>query len=229
MDWKKIFNPSDSAFYTNKLGPAMNSGLSRIELSSYFSSQADQVALFKSMTQFEKRIDATLAALNATPQLRYRLSFSQCLNSYFDVIDTKQVLIAFEKDLWAIAYSYSSRSCRFTGHLTDIHVRSGSMLDFLKRFGRAHCRIFIRGKEFVVRKDSAVMQLPIASLNQQHQEEYTGFGLDFSRFSYTLSDQQLDSISFNSESNDFYRVFGIERRVESAFADQMDLGQSESF
>jgi hypothetical protein len=38
MDWKKIFNPSDSAFYTNKLGPAMNYGLSRIELSIYVSS-----------------------------------------------------------------------------------------------------------------------------------------------------------------------------------------------
>jgi hypothetical protein len=122
------------------------------------------------MTQFEKRINDVLAALNDVPQLRYKLTFSQCLDSYMDAIDTKQVLVAFENDLWAVAYSHTQRSSRYSGYLVDIHSRSGTKLDFLKRFGRKNCRIFIQDKEFVVLKDSKLMELLIASLNSNHEE-----------------------------------------------------------
>jgi hypothetical protein len=78
--------------------------------------------------------------------------------------------MAFEDDVWAIACSYTQRSSRYSGHLVDIHSRSGTKLDFLKRFGRKNCRIFVQGKEFVVLKDSKLMQLLIASLNSNHEE-----------------------------------------------------------
>jgi hypothetical protein len=52
-------------------------------------------------------------------------------------VDAKQTLIAFEDDLIAIAYSYSSRSCRFTGHIVKVTSKTNRdlLFDFIKRFG----------------------------------------------------------------------------------------------
>jgi len=44
------------------------------------------------------------------------------------------VLISFDRNLWAITYSYSGLSHRFTGHEVDKTSKSGSRLAFLKRY-----------------------------------------------------------------------------------------------
>jgi hypothetical protein len=64
------------------------------------------------------------------------------------MIDQKRTLISFEDDLVSIAYSYSKRSCRFAGHLSNLTAKSKSreLSDFIKFYGRTNNRVFIRGK-----------------------------------------------------------------------------------
>jgi hypothetical protein len=82
------------------------------------------------------------------PQLNYALSLNECLSSYMKMVDDKQTLIAFEDDLVSVAYSYSKRSCRFAGHLSNLTTKSKSreLSDFIKFYGRATNRVFVHGK-----------------------------------------------------------------------------------
>jgi hypothetical protein len=43
-------------------------------------------------------------------------------------------MVAFEKDIWTIAYNFSKKSCTYTGHEVNKTSKSGSRLTFLKRY-----------------------------------------------------------------------------------------------
>ena len=89
-------------------------------------------------------------------------------------------LVAFDKDVWTIAYYHTEKSCLFTGHEVNKTSKSGSRLSFLKRFLYPGQRslIFADGKLLgECHKLNGRMQLPIYSLNEKHTEEYE-FGLD---------------------------------------------------
>ena len=93
------------------------------------------------------------------------------------MVDAKQTLIAFENDIIGIAYSYCKRSYRFAGHLAKVTSKSTTFTDFLKRYGRGTNKVFINGKQFIVNKESSIMQIPITSLNECHKLKY-GHNLD---------------------------------------------------
>lgn len=98
-----------------------------------------------------KLIDPVVDALNKMKnKFRYNVPFPTFIESYFRAAATKSVLISFEGDLWAIAYSYSERAYCFTGHLTNRTKHSGTMLDFIKKHvpDGANMRIFINGKVY---------------------------------------------------------------------------------
>lgn len=98
-----------------------------------------------------KLIDPVVDALNKMKnKFRYNVPFPTFIESYFRAAATKSVLISFEEDLWAIAYSYSERAYCFTGHLTNRTKHSGTMLDFIKKHvpDGANMRIFINGKVY---------------------------------------------------------------------------------
>lgn len=131
--------------------------------------------LFDAKQNFTKKlIDPVVAALNKMKnKFRYSIPFPTFVESYFKAAVTKSVLISFEEDLWAVAYSYSERAYCFTGHLVNRTKHSGTMLDFIKRYvpEGANMRIFIRGKVYDnIKKRGNFLQLPISSLNAQHNE-----------------------------------------------------------
>lgn len=87
-----------------------------------------------------------------------------------NMVDCKRSLIAFENDLIGIAYSYCRRSCRFAGHIVNVTTKSKlkELSDFIKLYGRENNRVFINGKQFIVKKLSPLMLIPITSLNEKH-------------------------------------------------------------
>lgn len=73
------------------------------------------------------------------------------------MVDTKQTLIAISESSYAIDYSYSYRSCRFTGHIGNRTKDTGQLVDIIKRFGRINNKVFINGKCFYVKKRDPVV------------------------------------------------------------------------
>ena len=77
----------------------------------------------------------TLTALNNMKENLYReVSLKSLISSYFEATLKSKVLVSFDRNLWAIAYSYSGLSYRFSGHEMDKTSKSGSRLSFLKRY-----------------------------------------------------------------------------------------------
>jgi hypothetical protein len=64
-------------------------------------------------------------------QLIYKVSFKEFWDSFWFAIDNAATIIDLQSDLWTVVYAYSSRSYLYTGHHTDRHNKSGSMLTFL--------------------------------------------------------------------------------------------------
>jgi hypothetical protein len=54
------------------------------------------------------------------------------LSSYFDF--SRMQLVAFDKNVQAIAYSYNKRSCTFVGVINNRSRHSSSDLVFLKKY-----------------------------------------------------------------------------------------------
>jgi hypothetical protein len=86
------------------------------------------------------------------------------------MVDSSRTLISFENDLMAVAYAYCRRSCRFAGHVVNATAKSKlrELSDFIKFYGRDNNRVFINGRQFIVKKKSHLMLLPISSLNEKH-------------------------------------------------------------
>jgi hypothetical protein len=80
------------------------------------------------------------------PQLNYAMSWNDCYDSYMKMVDTKRALLTFEDDLACVAYSYSNRSCRFTGEAINVTSKTGSLENLLKRRGRKNNHVFIKDK-----------------------------------------------------------------------------------
>ena len=77
----------------------------------------------------------TLTALNNMKEDLYReISLKNLLSSYFQTTLQSKVLVSFDRNLWAVAYTFSSLSYRFSGHEVDKTSKSGSRLAFLKRY-----------------------------------------------------------------------------------------------
>lgn len=81
MNLHKLLDPA-LTFFTDKLLNTMDAGFSRIELSNYFYSADDFEKAFGDISFYEKEINRTLKVLNSIPQVNYRLTFNQCLNSF---------------------------------------------------------------------------------------------------------------------------------------------------
>lgn len=202
MNAHKIFNASQP-FYFDKVLPGSDEGLSRIEHSLYFHNKQEQDdLLFDANYNFtNKLIDPVVDALNKMKnKFRYNVPFPTFIESYFRAASTRSVLISFEEDLWAIAYSYSERTYCFTGHLVNHTKHSGTMFDFIRKYvpEDTNLRIFFRGKVYdMVKKRSKLMQLPLQSLNESHSEQYN-FKLP-SHYKYSLSRDELDSIQVDCD------------------------------
>mmetsp|Transcript_6353 Transcript_6353/g.4797 ORF Transcript_6353/g.4797 Transcript_6353/m.4797 type:complete len:170 (-) Transcript_6353:479-988(-) len=122
------------------------------------------------------------------------------VHSYFKHSTNAHALVAFERDIWAIAYYYTSRSCLYTGHEVNRTSKSGSRAAFLKRYlyPGQRCLVFAGGELFgECLKLNGTMQLPISSLNEYHTEEYE-LGLN-PVFSYHLGREELEQICLESD------------------------------
>jgi len=79
-------------------------------------------------------------------KLIYKVNFKVFWDSFWFTVDNATTLIIFDRDLWTVAYAYSSRSYLFTGHHTDKHCKSGAQLTFLQRFTGMKTLIRINGE-----------------------------------------------------------------------------------
>ena len=180
------------AFHHQKIQPAFDDSVTRIELSSCYKSANDWKTKTADFDQWEKRIKSIQKALVSVQEtLIYKVSFKVFWDSFWLTVDNAVTLMVFEPDIWTIAYAYSERSYLFTGHHTDVHNKSGARLTFLQRFAGATTTIRANnGKEmkefYHVKRHGESRQIPIESLNVVQCETYK-FPIDMSKWFYHLS------------------------------------------
>jgi hypothetical protein len=94
------------------------------------------------------------------------------LDSYFTFCKTP--LVAYDKNIQVVCYSYNERSYTFVGLVNNRTRHSPSSLVFLKKFIPADgsALIFSQGRLLgEVTKQGSTMQLPIHSFNTKHTQQ----------------------------------------------------------
>jgi hypothetical protein len=179
MHVDKLLHPP-LAFYHDKMLPAMETGLSRIELSKYYHSFEDSSMRMGDIPAYEEIINIALNSLNVMKdKFMYTVSLSLMLKSYFAFCKTQ--LVAFDNNIQVIVYSYNQRSHTYVGDINNRTGHSPSTLRYLKTYltGNSNAYIFYLGRLMGdVVKDSPAMQYPIRSFNFTHKLESVQPNLD---------------------------------------------------
>ena len=89
----------------------------------------------------------------------------------------------------------------------------------MRSYGRENLRVFINGKQFIVKKASSQMLIPITSLNEKHNLQHLAHLQINGAFCDSRQQDEINAISLFCDDPEFYKIFGGEPVSEVDYKD----------